>query len=136
MRIVLIGFISVLALACGDRRQEAAAVHSETSTVSVDIGSAAAHGKGDLVPAELVCMVNNEYMGKKQLVVNHGGKTYYGCCQMCQKRIPQDVTVRLAIDPYTNRTVDKAEAIIAITGDNGEVSYFENENSWRAFSKQ
>lgn len=37
---------------------------------------------GDLDPSEEVCMVNNEYMGKKQFEVNFEGKIYYGCCQM------------------------------------------------------
>ncbi|WP_241282678.1 hypothetical protein [Chryseobacterium timonianum] len=92
--------------------------------------------KGGLVPSDEVCMVNNAYMGKKQLEVMFDGKTYYGCCEMCKERIPKDESVRTATDPYSKRTVDKAKAVIAITGDNGEVSYFENETTYNKYLKQ
>lgn len=35
--------------------------------------------KGDKVPNNLVCMVNDAYMGKEQLEVPFDGKMYYGC---------------------------------------------------------
>ena len=35
---------------------------------------------GDIVPHDQVCMVNNAYMGKKQLEVQHDGKT-----SVCEK---------------------------------------------------
>src|SRR5690606_17886247 len=38
---------------------------------------------GDQVPNDMVCMVNDEYMGKKQIPVVVGATTYYGCCDMC-----------------------------------------------------
>lgn len=92
--------------------------------------------KGDIVPNDLVCMVNNEYMGKKQFEVEFEGKTYYGCCQMCKERIPKDESVRVAIDPFSKKHVDKAAALIAITGNNGEVSYFENKATFTNYIKQ
>lgn len=90
---------------------------------------------GDLVPTEQVCMVNDAFMGKKQLLVRHEGKDYYGCCEMCKERIPQEAAVRVAIDPFSKKEVDKATASIAITGDQGEVSYFENEANYRNYIK-
>src|SRR5690606_27407086 len=63
---------------------------------------------GDRVPNNLVCMVNNAYMGVPQLEVPYEGKTYYGCCEMCQERIPKEKTARVAVDLYTLRDVDKA----------------------------
>lgn len=92
--------------------------------------------KGSHVPTETVCMVNNAYMGKKQIEVPHNGKTYYGCCEMCVKRIPTDKTAREAIDPYSGKTVDKADAYIVMISDEGEVAYFENEENYNKFLAQ
>lgn len=88
---------------------------------------------GDIVPNELVCMVNNDYMGREQLEVEVNGKIYYGCCEMCQERLPVDESVRVAIDPISNKEVDKADAIIAVTGERGEVSYFENKENYQQY---
>ncbi|HEY9179061.1 MAG TPA: hypothetical protein VIN07_15315 [Flavipsychrobacter sp.] len=87
----------------------------------------------NIVPAEEVCMVNNTYLAKKQIEVKLNGKKYYGCCEMCEKRIPEDINARIAIDPVSKREVDKADAIIAVTGKNGEVSYFENKANVELF---
>src|SRR5688572_17328234 len=61
-----------------------------------------------------VCMVNNAYMGKKQIPVAYDNKTYYGCCQMCVEKIKTNKAVRYATDPYTGKEVDKASAFIAL----------------------
>ncbi|MEC4114905.1 hypothetical protein VSO92_12410 [Myroides pelagicus] len=90
--------------------------------------------RGQHVSAELVCMVNDAYMGgAKQLEVPYDGKIYYGCCKMCQSRIPEDASVRQALDPYSLNKVDKAEAYIVIVGPNGEIAYFENEQNFKKF---
>ena len=62
---------------------------------------------GDIVPHDQVCMVNNAYMGKKQLEVKHDGKTYYGCCENCKLRIPQEENARMAYDPISHQLIDK-----------------------------
>ncbi len=72
-------------------------------------------------------------MGKKQLEVSLNGRLYYGCCEMCRKRIPKEESVRMSVDPVSKKRVDKAKAVIAITGDQGEVLYFENMENYRAF---
>ncbi|WP_118195384.1 hypothetical protein [Albibacterium indicum] len=86
---------------------------------------------GDQVPNNLVCMVNNAYMGVPQLEVPYGGKTYYGCCEMCQERIPNEKEARIAVDPYSLKDVDKADAYIVLVGDQGQVAYFESEKNYK-----
>ena len=88
---------------------------------------------GDIVPHDQVCMVNNAYMGKKQLEVKHDGKTYYGCCENCKLRIPQEENARMAYDPISHQLIDKATAIIAISDKNDNVVYFENKANYEAF---
>lgn len=95
---------------------------TENNQTSVSIGG--------IVPSYLVCMVNDEYMGKEQLEVTFKGKVYYGCCEMCKERIPNDMSVRTAIDPISKKEVDKSTAIIAITGGSGEITYFENKETY------
>ncbi len=88
---------------------------------------------GDIVPHDQVCMVNNAYMGKKQLEVQHEGKTYYGCCENCQLRIPEEENARMAYDPISKKLIDKATAIIAISDKNDNVVYFENKTNYETF---
>lgn len=94
------------------------------------------YNKGDRVPPHLVCMVNDAFMGKEQLAVPFNGKTYYGCCEMCKSRIPKDASVRRATDPYSGKTIDKATAYIVMTGAEGAVTYFENEQHYKDFIKK
>ena len=88
--------------------------------------------KGDHVPNNEVCMVTNIYMGAPQTEVSFEGKTYYASCELCQKRIPKEKATRTAIDLYTLKAVDKADAYIVMIGDHGEVAYFENEQNYNA----
>lgn len=53
-----------------------------------------------------------------------------------QLRIPGDERIRAAVDPVSGKKVDKADAVIAITGDNGDVSYFENKANYQSFFEQ
>ncbi|MBZ4187539.1 hypothetical protein [Niabella beijingensis] len=119
--------------ACGNQAEEQKTLPAATTAAPAvsPAATTAAYKKGDPVPSNLVCMVNNAFMGKQQIAVPLEGRTYYGCCEMCRDRIPKDAAVRKAVDPATGKTVDKATAYIVITGDNGEVSYFENENSYK-----
>lgn len=92
--------------------------------------------KGDNVSNNLVCMVNDAYMGKDQIEVKYEGKTYYGCCEMCEKRIPLEEAVRYAIDPYSLRKVNKADAYIVIINDKDDVAYFENKENFIKYNKK
>ncbi|WP_134089062.1 hypothetical protein [Olivibacter sp. XZL3] len=135
---IIIGFISLLTLlltACGQARSnkdEAAEHHSQATPESHKQSTQI----GELVPSDEVCMVNDAYMGKKQFDVKFDGKTYYGCCEMCKERIPKDADVRVALDPYSHKQVDKALAVIAVTGKNGEVSYFESKENYANYLKK
>src|SRR5690554_798360 len=105
-------------------------LESKETETKVDISSVAPT-IGDHVPNNLVCMVNNAYMGVQQLEVPFEGKMYYGCCEMCQDRIPKEEEVRVAVDLYSLKEVDKADAYIVLVGDRGEVAYFENERNYK-----
>ncbi len=89
------------------------------------------------ISAELVCMVNDAYMGgKKQIPVPFEGKTYYGCCQMCVGRIKNDPQVRYAKDPVTGEKVDKSEAYIVRKGNHSdEVLYFQSKENFSLYKQ-
>lgn len=85
---------------------------------------------GSHVPSELVCMVNDAYMGKAQIPVPVNGKTYYGCCKMCVGTLNEKESARTGIDPFSNRPVDKTEAYIVLMKEEGEVAYFESKENY------
>jgi len=85
------------------------------------------------VPTEQVCMVNDAFMGKKQIAIPVQGKVYYGCCQMCVSTLTNDADERQAIDPVNGHVVDKATAVIGALAD-GNVFYFENEVNFNAYA--
>lgn len=88
------------------------------------------------VESDLVCMVNNAYMGRKQLPVAFEGQTYYGCCEMCVAKIQNNREVRYAFDPVTGEEVDKANAFIVLKPGavNGDVLYFASEETYKRFN--
>ena len=77
------------------------------------------------IEAKYVCMVNDTAFEKEQIAVKVDGKTYYGCCSMCEARLKKDTAIRSAVDPISGQQVDKAEAVIG-TDTNGSVYYFES----------
>lgn len=78
-------------------------------------------------------MVNNQFMGRPQIPIEVDGRTYFGCCEMCKGRLANDPTSRVAIDPVSQRSVDKATAVIGKT-DDGTTLYFENEQTFAAYA--
>ena len=82
--------------------------------------------------SSLVCMVNNQYMGRPQIPVVVEGRTYFGCCEMCKGRLERDQTARFSTDPVSGRRVDKATAVIGRDVSN-RVLYFENETTYRQY---
>ena len=84
------------------------------------------------VEPKKVCMINERVFENDQIPVKAGGKTYYGCCEMCKTMLAQDASQRAAIDPVSRRKVDKAMAVIG-SDKLGRVYYFENEANLRAF---
>lgn len=84
------------------------------------------------VDAKRVCMVNDSLFPKDQIPVQVGDKTYFGCCEMCKGRLAGDASVRQAVDPVSQKTVDKATAVIGALPD-GRVLYFENAANLRRY---
>ena len=82
------------------------------------------------VESKKVCMINEQVFEKDQIPIEIGGKTYYGCCEMCKKALASDPGKRVATDPVSGKEVDKAIAIIGALPD-GHVLYFENEANFQ-----
>lgn len=126
----------VVFTSCGNNsegKSSTAEANVSSTQAEASIASNKTYEVGDPVPSDLVCMVNDAYMGRLQFEVPFEGKTYYGCCDMCVERIPNDPSVRKAVDPNSGIEVDKAEAFIVLAGTQGQVDYFESEESYRAF---
>ena len=88
------------------------------------------------VPAvNLVCMVNDRFMGVQQIPVEVDGRTYYGCCPMCKSRLAEDKSVRESVDPMSGKTVDKAKAVVGRRAD-GTVLYFESADTLARYNRQ
>lgn len=87
-----------------------------------------------IVDPSLICMVNNRFMDSPQIPVPVNGRTYYGCCAMCKAKLANDPSARTAIDPVTQRPVDKAVAVLAKTN-TGAVLYFESEQNLASYSQ-
>jgi YHS domain-containing protein len=87
------------------------------------------------VEPKRVCMVNNTVFPKDQIPVEVGGKTYYGCCEMCKGRLASNAELREALDPVSGKPVDKASATIGAKPDGG-VLYFESEKTFQQYAKR
>lgn len=88
------------------------------------------------VPNSQVCMVNNKFMSKEQIVVPVNNKIYYGCCQGCVATLKNDASSRLATDPLSGEQVDKAVAFIILKpGSADEVLYFHSEANAKVYLK-
>jgi YHS domain-containing protein len=81
-----------------------------------------------------VCMVNNQFMARPQIPVEVDGRTYYGCCEMCKGRLAGDPSSRVATDPVSRNTVDKATAVIGRTSE-GRTLYFENDQTFASYAR-
>jgi YHS domain-containing protein len=79
-----------------------------------------------------VCMVNDFAMGRPQIPVEVGGRTYFGCCPDCKLKLETREAARTASDPVTGEPVDKATAVI-VRDASGKVYYFASEDTLRRF---
>jgi len=104
---------------------------NEISNEGVNDGINESANEIQRIPNELVCMVNDAFMGKKQIIVPVGEKIYYGCCEMCVDKLQNIRELRYAMDPYSGNEVDKASAFIMLKGDGSDaVLYFESEENY------
>lgn len=137
--IVLLG----LALGCQTKgaSQATSAQHSPGETpapaASAQEDNARSPGAASLTlvtDRSLVCMVNNQFMGRPQIPIEVGGRTYYGCCEMCRGRLGSDPSTRVSTDPVSGSTVDKATAVIGRNRD-GRTLYFESDRTFAAYAR-
>ena len=85
------------------------------------------------VEGKKVCMITNQLFIKDQIPVELEGKTYYGCCEMCEAKLKNTPESRVGIDPVSGNKVDKSEAVIGAAPD-GSVYYFESQENLVKFS--
>lgn len=75
-----------------------------------------------------VCMMQDTLMAVPAIPLASNGKTYYGCCEMCKAKIAAEPErYKLARDPVSGATVDKATAVLLSV--DGRVLYFESDKS-------
>lgn len=133
----LVAAHALLLLACaGGAAPEPRAEPAATPEVQTPRAPASASAQASLTrisDPSTVCMVNDQHMGVAQIPVAVEGKTYFGCCQMCEARLKSDGSLRLATDPVTQKRVDKATAVLAMDV-KGKVLYFESERSMQAYA--
>lgn len=80
-----------------------------------------------------VCMVQDTVMAVPAIPLARDGKTYYGCCEMCQGKIAADPErYTKARDPVSGAVVDKATA--ALLSVDGRVLYFESEGTRASYT--
>ena len=93
-----------------------------------------AAANGPVANPAMVCMMQDMVLTKPGIAVEHGGKTYYGCCDMCKQRIASDPEkYTKAKDPVSGKVVDKASALIY--GLEGTAFYFESKQTRAQFAK-
>lgn len=84
------------------------------------------------VSSDEVNMVTNRFENRKQEAVLLAGKTYFTTGAVYAKNLAENAAVRSAIDPVTNKKVDKADAVIFADA-SGKAFYFESEESFKNF---
>jgi len=90
------------------------------------------------VPSSSVCMAGDLLKKKAVLSVEIDDEVYYGCCEKClNKLIANENNERYAIDPYSNKQVNKADSYIRLTEErSGKVEYFESESNFYDYAKK
>lgn len=143
---VIVALVGIVVVACGASKPLASTAASsdhpdEVVTKMPDLrkqeGTARAEEGTAFTRVEpsKVCMINNQYMGSEQIPVVVQGKTYFGCCKMCEAKLAEEPSSRIAQDPISGRTVDKATAVIG-SDPSGAVQYFENDANLEKYASR
>ena len=99
---------------------------------AVSIGLLCAAGANVDSP-KMVCMMQDMVLTKAGIPIEHNGKTYYGCCEMCKAKIASEpLKYTKAIDPVSGKQVDKSEAFIY--GLEGTAFYFQTKETRKQFA--
>lgn len=123
--LTILGFILIASMPFSERTM--------ADKSSQDAGYGQSKSALSEIESKYVCMINNQSFDKEQIPIEIDGKTYYGCCQMCEAKLKGDPSSRMAVDPISGKEVDKATAVIGTTPD-GAVYYFESEKNLKAFN--
>lgn len=107
----------------------------EGQTTLVTPATSESAGLRKVEDVKKVCMITNRVFDKDQIPVEVEGKTYYGCCPVCKDKLSGDPAARLAVDPVSGSSVDKASAVIGVQAD-GSVLYFESEASLQEYASK
>jgi len=108
------------------------AILSSLLTLSL-LATLALASTGNVDKKEYVCMMQDMVLGKAGIPIQFGGKTYYGCCEMCKDKIknePQKYTK--AVDPVSRKPVDKADSFIYSV--DGTAYYFTSDANRKTFA--
>lgn len=84
------------------------------------------------VEAKNVNMVTNRTENGTQQSLNINGSSYFVADETYAWTLQQNLNLRFAVDPITNRKVDKAKAALFADA-SGRVFYFESEKSYEEF---
>jgi YHS domain-containing protein len=136
MKIPVFAFVTFglifAATACQSGQDRRADPQGQAPAAAAATSTTADSGLRRVEDPSLVCMVNDQVMGRPQIPITVEGRMYYGCCENCKKRLAEDQSARLAKDPVTGAMVDKSAAVIG-QDPSGRVFYFASEDSLRAF---
>ena len=89
---------------------------------------------GNVEKREYVCMMQDMVLTRPGIAIQYQGKTYYGCCEMCQQKIKNEPgKYTKAVDLVSKKAVDKAEAFIY--GIEGTAYYFSSEANRKSFAE-
>lgn len=110
------------------------AVTVSTALLFSVIHALAWQATGKVEKREYVCMMQDMVLTKPGIPIEHEGRMYFGCCEMCKEKIriePKKYT--RSKDPVSGKQVDKATAHIYAL--DGTAYYFDSEENLRTFAE-
>ena len=135
--IVFLILASIILLSCSNEKNQKTetATSTVTKTTPIQTDSAVTSQESyEIVPNDKVCMVNDRFMGVKQIPIDVDGTTYYGCCEGCVEKLQENIDdVRFGNNPLNKTKVDKASAVIVQDKSNGSVFYFASKEDAQDF---
>jgi YHS domain-containing protein len=135
--ILLLILASITLLSCSNEKNQKTetATLTVTKTNPIQTDSAVTSKESyEIVPNDKVCMVNDRFMGVKQIPIVVDGTTYYGCCQGCVEKLQKNIdNVRFGSNPLNKTKVDKASAFIVQDKSKGSVYYFASKEEANTF---
>ncbi len=137
MKIPVFAFVTFglifAATACQSGQDRRADPQGQAPAAAAATSTTADSGLRRVEDPSLVCMVNDQVMGRPQIPITVEGRMYYGCCENCKTRLAQDATARTATDPVSGEAVDKTAAVIGQDA-TGKVLYFASEATFTTYA--